>query len=126
MCKKILYVEDDNLIRDKFSALMDKFFDIESAENGKIGLQKFLADDDIELIITDISMPIMDGLEMIENIRNTNDKIAIYITSAFNDPSTMDRAFELNTNRFIEKPVKINEIMEFISNDFKVPIKLKL
>ena len=118
MCKKILYVDDDNMIRESFSLYLGRFYEIECAENGKIGLEKFLNSDEYELIITDINMPIMNGLDMIENIRKVNDKIHIYITSAFDDTSMMEKAFQLKTNRFIEKPLRINEVIDFIKSDF--------
>lgn len=127
MCKKILYVEDDNRIREAFSLYLGKFFDLACAENGKVGLDKFLSNnEEIDLIITDISMPIMDGLEMIENIRQINRNVTIYVTSAFDDSIIMEKAYRLNTNRFIEKPLRINQIIEFISNDFNKIVERKI
>lgn len=127
MCKKILYVEDDNRIREAFSLYLGKFFDLDCAENGKVGLDKFLSNnEEIDLIITDISMPIMNGLEMIENIRQINRNVPIYVTSAFDDSIVMEKAYRLNTNRFIEKPLRINQIIEFISNDFNKIVERKI
>lgn len=125
MCKKILYVEDEDNIRDSFSFFFGKFFNMESAENGEVGLNKFIENDDIDLIITDINMPVMNGLDMIEKIRSLNKDVLIYVVSAFDDVSYMERAYQYNTNRFIEKPVKLNQILNYISEDFHKEISMK-
>ena len=70
---KILIVDDDSGIRDIYSiALSAKDFDVITAVNGEEGLEKSIKETP-DLILLDISMPVMDGLTMLKKLRATND-----------------------------------------------------
>ncbi len=67
---ELLYVEDDCETREFISAILKRRFkNIHTAENGKVGLELFKKHR-FPLVITDIKMPVMNGVEMIEHIRN--------------------------------------------------------
>lgn len=119
MKKNILVVEDDANVRESMAEYLGKIANVATAENGKVGLEyfqkKFL---DVDLVISDIEMPVMNGLEMIEKIREMDMDVHIYIASSFGGSDILDQAFNLGVNRFIEKPVKIFELVEYINTDF--------
>jgi len=101
----ILFVEDEeslrNIITETFSKLGVHF---ETAENGKIALEK-IQNDSYDLIVTDINMPIMNGLDLVEKVRHTlNLHIPIYIMSAHTEQRYLDRAKELEVENYIMKP----------------------
>ena len=74
---KVFYVEDDENARESTLVMLEDLFDnIIIATDGKDGLEKF-QNNNIDLIITDISMPYMNGLEMCEKIRDIDDNIYI-------------------------------------------------
>lgn len=96
----------------------ERFFNMHVAKNGLEGLNKFNENKDIDLIITDLSMPKMSGVEMIKEIRKINTEIPIYaLTAFFDDVKYVDECFELGVQRIIPKPMNIKEIMNFIEKD---------
>ncbi len=103
----ILYVEDEELmqevIRDFFSSI---FKDLICVHNGKVGLETFVSKQtEIDLIITDINMPIMNGLEMSEKIRELNDSIPIIFVTAHNENNYLYKAIKMGISDFIIKPI---------------------
>ena len=101
---KVLYVEDDDVIREQTTAFLGRFFpSISLAENGDIGLQKY-QEGHFDIVITDINMPIMNGIEMIEKIRATNPEQIILVTSAYNDSDNLMNLINLGVVRFVLKP----------------------
>lgn len=114
----ILYVEDDKIIRDAFKLFFERYHNIIDAENGKDGLEKFNSLENIDLIISDIQMPVMNGLVMVEKIKEINKDIPVYFLTAFDDIEFLDKAKALEINRYIDKPLNVKQIMQFIEEDF--------
>jgi YesN/AraC family two-component response regulator len=80
---KVLYVEDDPMTREEILFSLTTFVEtIYTAENGEIGKELFYSHLP-DLIITDIQMPVMDGLSMISAIKQTHPKIPVIIMTAF-------------------------------------------
>ena len=108
--KKILYAEDEKGIRQNIIEVLELFFQkVDAVENGLEAIENFsLATYDV--LMFDISMPHMDGLEAIKEIRKTNKKIPIIILSAHTEQAYLWRAVELKITKFITKPCN-KEIM---------------
>jgi YesN/AraC family two-component response regulator len=103
---KLLYVEDNKLARESTAALFEKIFNITiTAIDGQDGLEKFKQEKDFDLIITDINMPKMDGIEMIKEIREIDNDILIIILSAHNEQNYKDLSYKLNITEYLTKPV---------------------
>ncbi len=106
----VLYVEDQIDIQEEFVDILELYVDeIHTASNGKEGLeqyQKTLPD----IIITDIQMPVMTGLEMVKEIRENDQEIPIVITSAFEDSQYLLEAIDLGVEYYILKPVMIDKL----------------
>lgn len=101
----ILYVEDDDGIREiNFSMFQRIFKEAYAAKNGLLGYDIYL-NKKPDIIITDIKMPKMNGLELAKKIREKDNKTKIIITSAFSDEKYLFAAIELNLERYLVKPL---------------------
>lgn len=88
----VLYVEDEQDVREFTSKTISTIVNkVVVAENGKEGLEKFYENPDLNLILTDINMPKMGGLDMCAKIRETDEEIPIVITSAHSDPDFLKK-----------------------------------
>ena len=113
--KTILIVDDEKITREGISQLIDwqqyGFKVIGLAENGKVGLEmtrKLLPD----LIITDIKMPEMTGLEMIEILRQENIRSEFIILSGYSDFEYAKKAIKTGVISYILKPIDEDELIE--------------
>ncbi len=103
----ILLVDDSAAIRNEVGDfLRNNQFNVVTANDGLEGLQKLKADPKIRLIISDINMPVMDGLTMVEKIRsefgNTTVKVIMLTTSS--DPLLKSRGKAAGVKGWIVKP----------------------
>jgi DNA-binding response OmpR family regulator len=101
----ILYVEDDEGIRNvNFSMFQRIFKEAYEASDGEEGYQLYL-EHKPDIIVTDIKMPRMDGIELAKKIRKNDEETKIIITTAFNDEKYLLQAIELNLERYLVKPL---------------------
>ena len=112
----VLYVEDEELAREKLAKLLTKFFKkVDTAKNGKDGLEKFNesinTNNPYDLVISDINMPIMNGLEMLEKIRETNPELPFIFTTAKSESENLLKAIELNVNHYLMKPIDLQDLV---------------
>lgn len=119
--KNILIVEDDLSTYKLLEKILELYgFKAMIATNGKEGLELFIGND-FDLIISDISMPVMDGYELLEHIRESNRGQAIpfiFLTSS-GDPDFMRRAMNLGADDFIIKPFQPEDLLNAINTRFK-------
>jgi len=108
-----LYVEDELEVRNTLSSMIgDMFQNFLTASNGKEGLEIFIENKDtVDIIITDINMPELNGLEMIEKI-NEIKSIPIIITSAYNDSEFLHQAISLGVSSYVNKPIDVKVLFE--------------
>ncbi len=108
----VLYVEDQPDIQEEFVDILSLFVDeVFVAANGEEGLRAYnekLPD----IIITDIQMPIMSGLQMIQKIREDNKDIPVVVTTAFNENKYLLEAIALGVEHYLLKPVMIDQLQE--------------
>lgn len=103
---KLLYVEDSKSVREMFSLIFEPLFDeVILAENGEIGLELFKKHN-IDIIITDIEMPIMNGLEMSKNIRAIDDSIPIILATGHVESSFFLESIEIGVDGYLPKPIE--------------------
>lgn len=112
---EILYVEDNEALRLKASKFLKKFFEhVDVAEDGQVGLTLFKKEH-YPIVITDIKMPHMDGLELSKHIHSIAPETKIIVMSAFDDKEFLLQAIELSLFRFLKKPVNITELSSVLS-----------
>ena len=111
----ILFVEDEEMMRDSIAEIMRRRVNtVLVAGNGKIGLELFKKHRP-HVIITDIRMPIMTGLEMLEKIRELDDDIKVIVVSAHNDVQYFQQAINLGVDGFLLKPINVNNVIKQIT-----------
>lgn len=109
----ILYVEDDEFIRENTVITLSMLeLNVISAIDGEDGIKKFHENSNIDFILTDISMPNMNGLDMIEEIKKSKEDIPVVITTAHQEISYLHRAIELHVNSYIMKPIDISNLIK--------------
>jgi diguanylate cyclase (GGDEF)-like protein len=120
---RLLYVEDNAITRLETLTMLKNFFDdIVVAEDGEEGLAKFKTSE-FDLIISDINMPKMNGLEMLEIIRKEDKEIVFIIVSAHNDSKHFSTSIKLGTDGYLLKPL---ESESFLTTLQKVTSKIAL
>ena len=119
---KILYVEDSEETREIATEFLDIFFgEIITAVDGEDGWKKYNSQE-FDLVITDVNMPKMNGLELIAKIREANEHIPLLVLSAFNDEAYFVEAIRVGVDAYLLKPF---EMEQFVSVIFKVVKKLE-
>jgi len=106
---KVLYVEDDSSVRNELSSLLSNFFsNVYTASNGEEGLELYISKQkDIDIIIADINMPKMTGIEMLEEIRKFDKNIPAIFTTAYSDTEFLIDAIKLKVFEYCIKPIDI-------------------
>jgi YesN/AraC family two-component response regulator len=114
--KKILFVDDDHLIRTIFSKSCDEYFDtICLASNGQEALELFKKHSfDFDIIITDINMPSMTGVQLIEKIKDISPEQIVIVLSGTNDTEHFVNLLNLGVDGFILKPFGFRKIAKKI------------
>jgi diguanylate cyclase (GGDEF)-like protein len=119
----VLYVEDNAEVRDQTQKMLENFFDhITIATDGQDGWEKF-QQKEFDIILTDINMPNMNGLQMLEKIREKDIEIVCIIISAHDENSHFTKSIELGIDGYLLKPI---EIKPFITLLYKSIKKIKL
>jgi response regulator RpfG family c-di-GMP phosphodiesterase len=107
----LLYVEDDEETRELLGRYLGRRFKhLDTAANGAEGLESFRTNRQ-DVIITDIKMPQMDGLEMAEHIKAIADDIPIVVITAYSDLDCLLRSIELGIDQYVLKPVDLEKLM---------------
>ena len=110
LAKTVLVVDDDRLIVKLFTInLTAKGYKVLSAYNGKEGLE-VISEHEPDVIILDIMMPVMNGLEMLEELRKTS-KIPVIIVSGYGEPENVEKARKLGIECFMNKPFEMEDIV---------------
>lgn len=103
----LLLVEDDTDLSTQLKKLLSRFFgNIDTAANGVEALKKY-KENSYELIITDLGMPSMDGIELTKNIRKTSDTQSILILSAHFENHELLKLINMGIDGFLTKPIDI-------------------
>lgn len=117
----ILYVEDDPMIREKFTHFLGRFFPhIDTATDGEEGVQKGLHRP-YDLIISDIEMPRLNGLEMLERIKQRNPNQAALLITAHTEVMTLQRSVELGIDGYLFKPIEPEKTIQSL---YKVALRI--
>jgi len=120
---KLLYVEDDEMARTSTISILEEFFDnITVAVDGQDGLDKY-EQDHFDIIITDINMPRLNGLDMIEKIRAYDNEVFILVLSAYNESGFFMESIKLNVQGYLLKPINTDQFLAVLE---KIIEKIKL
>jgi len=113
---KLLYVEDNESVRVTNIELLKNFFtDIDSANDGHEGFEKF-KQSNYDIIITDINMPHLSGIEMIDLIREIDKDVTILIVSAYSEIEYFTSSIKVGIQGYVIKPTSMEQLMDALDN----------
>lgn len=112
MKKRLLLAEDDELLSSLLKFRLQKSgYLVDVVVNGK-EVKEYLTSNTPDLIVSDIMMPYMSGIELIDYVRNTlNSMLPIIIISSAGNEENVLNAFEMGANDFLSKPVSPPELL---------------
>lgn len=115
---KILYIEDDSVIRNELSQLLSNFFEnVYTASDGKEGLEIYLRNQEqIDIILSDINMPKLNGIDMVKAIRGVDSKVPIFFATAHSDNEFLAEAITLKIQEYIIKPIDIRNLLSLMND----------
>lgn len=113
----ILYAEDEEALREITLNILKGFTKKQYvAKNGEEGLELFKKNEaEIDLIITDVNMPIMNGLEMIREIKKLNPNIPIIVATAFSNTEYLLEAIDIGVDKYVLKPIDMKKLLQLMS-----------
>ncbi len=112
---RILFVDDEpqfqRLIQQRFRReLRNGIYEFLFAENGQIALNIIDQDPELDLVLTDINMPVMDGLTFLERLKATGSMLKTVVVSAYGDISNIRKAMNAGAFDFITKPIDFSDL----------------
>lgn len=115
MKKNLLVVEDDSGLRRYFVILLEQMgYNVTASSNGAEALSLLLKENNFHLVVTDIDMPVMSGLEMLEELFKRDIRIPVCTVSGLNDDRLISKLEKIGCRDFLKKPVKAVELSEKI------------
>ncbi len=106
----VLYVEDEAATREIVGAMLRRRVKtLHLAENGKEGLECFQAHSP-DIVITDINMPLMDGLAMAREIKSRDPERPIIVTTAYHDSAHLMKAIDIGIDQYVVKPIEADRL----------------
>ncbi|MEI6048671.1 MAG: response regulator [Bacteroidota bacterium] len=113
----VLVAEDNNFNTSFYKAILKKAsFNFLQAVNGLEAVEMCLNHPEISIVLMDIKMPVMNGLEAIRKIREFRQNLPIIIITALTTTADMEKAFEAGCDEYITKPVDFNHLLSSINN----------
>lgn len=109
---KILYVEDDDIARENAVEFLENYFEKIYEASDAISALKLYESIKPDIIITDIQMPKLNGLEFIKRIRQKDKKTQVIVLTAFSDKDYLFKAIELQLVKYLTKPIKELDLKE--------------
>jgi len=111
---KILVVDDEEGARDLFNTILtDEGYEVSLANGGEEALGLF-RNGPFNLVITDIKMPIMDGLQLLQEIRKMGSKTDVIMVTAYGEVESYLKAMSLGAAEYINKPIRIKELKQIV------------
>jgi two-component system chemotaxis response regulator CheY len=122
MVRKILIIDDSPIARKILRSCIpaDRSFEILEAGDGKAGVQRF-EEATPDLTFTDLTMPVMDGLEALRRMKAARKDAVIVVCSADVQPKTIERVMELGAYAMLKKPPSREIVSDLISRVEALP-----
>ncbi len=119
--KVVLYIEDDEIVLRNISRLLGNYFaKIHIAIDGEQGYKQFI-DKEIDLLIVDIELPKLNGIELIKKIRKLDTDVPIVVISAYTKTDYLLESVELNLDKYVVKPFtskKLHKLLQKLDESF--------
>lgn len=116
MKKSVLIVDDDKTNRESIAKVLTNNYIIYTASNGQKAMDILNKNEDIDLVLTDMMMPEMDGIELLEKIRSTNNDLAVILITGHSSIESAVDAMRKGAYDYITKPIDLNKFEITIKN----------
>lgn len=114
--KTLLYAEDDHEIRKNVAALLSNLFgEVVAVQDGQEALEAF-KERSFDVLVTDIKMPRMNGIALIESVLALNPSQMIVITTAYDDKEYQDKFRELGVPYVLQKPITFEALLRVLND----------
>jgi len=125
--KTILVIDDSRTVRASLAKILNTKYSTVEAVDGEDGWEKLQSDNSINLVVTDIMMPRLDGYGLTCRIRGTDigrlQKIPIIVVTSAEDELSRERAHACGANNFIVKPARAEDLLERVNFHTEVHLK---
>ena len=112
---RVLVVDDSKLLRKAANKILEREFDVKTAEDGEDGWEQIAVDDTIQVVFCDLMMPVLDGYELLERIRSSPkariSELPIIIVTGGESEEAKEKAFSLGATDFITKPFNSIDVL---------------
>lgn len=116
---KILVIDDEDIVRISCSrSLVPEGYELKMAKNGPDGL-KMLEEEAFDLVLTDLKMPNMDGIEVLGTIKTKWPETDVVIVTGYQTVETAVKAIKLGAFDYIEKPFTPDSLIATVANVFR-------
>ncbi len=116
--KRIFVIEDDGEMRDLLKDFLKREgYEVDSVDNGSEAFRK-LARQAFDLIITDVRMPGLSGLDILPGIKKLQPQASIFVITAFGSDEVCQKAFERGASVYLRKPIDLPNLGTLIRNYF--------
>jgi DNA-binding response OmpR family regulator len=116
----VLLAEDDKSVQDSFAKLLSFYVDRVFVANDGLEALKIYEKNRPDIIITDVKMPKLNGIEFIKKIRETNNKIPIIVTSAYTDQEYLLESIKLSLVEYLVKPMRGDDLERVLNSCAKL------
>lgn len=126
LLKKALIVEDDNRFRALLRRLLEKKFHmiVFEADNGMKGFEVFKRESsNLNVVFLDIAMPFMNGIELLEKIRNEDKSVPVIVMTCMCDKESVQRMIELGVTEYILKTEFVTHLSDRLEGILSTAIK---
>jgi len=118
MSKKILIVDDELGIRESLKLILEKDYDVDIATNCQECLE-YLKQNPVELVLLDIKMPRVSGIETLKQIKSINPNIKIVMVTGYKSVETATEAIHAGASDYVVKPFSSKDILEAVEKILK-------
>jgi DNA-binding NtrC family response regulator len=114
--KMVLIVDDKNVqLKTLRRALRTRGYQVVEAMSGKQALEHLEKNEIVDIVLTDYAMPGMNGIELLQKIRETHKSLPVILMTAHGDKDLVIEAMHYRCNGFIDKPFDIDELLDVIN-----------
>ena len=116
MKPSLLIVDDEKPVRDNLAKYLSDGYIAYTAANGQEAIKKIGENSDIEVVLSDMKMPEMDGLELLEKVQENNKDIVVILITGFSTIETAVDAMRRGAYDYLTKPIDLNKLEITIKN----------
>lgn len=119
MKPKILIIDDEEGIRESLKLILADHYELIVTNSGEQGIDSINDENNIGLVLLDIKMPKVNGLEILKQIKDKHPDLNVIIVTGYKSVETASEASKLGASGYIVKPFKSEEILETVEKNLK-------